>query len=95
MKKEAKLHAVVAPKQKKVNIMMGNKVIKVYKFKMDIPSKKVRKPIFVHDYGERCVSDRDYIVWREETEYDKPTMDSIRDKSLAYYNSHNQLIDKL
>lgn len=50
-KSQSKLHAVVCPKQKKVKIMVGNKVVKTYNFKMDIPLKKVTRSIFVHDYS--------------------------------------------
>lgn len=84
-----KLHAVVCPKQKKVKIMIGHKVVKTYNFKMDIPSKRVKRCVFVHDYSVWSVADRDSIEWREDTVYDSDVMQSVRDKALQYYKTYN------
>lgn len=89
-KKEPKLQAIVAPKQKKVKIMLGSKILKVYNFKMDIPNKRVQRIVFVHDYNEWCVADRDYSRVQDDLEWDKETIEQIQTKSLEYYNNHKQ-----
>jgi hypothetical protein len=84
------LHAVVAPKQKKVKIMFGSKLLKVYNFQIDVPSKRVQKEFEGHDYGAWSVSDRDYTYTKEVVEWDAETINKIANDALEYYKQNDQ-----
>lgn len=89
MSNKVKLRAIVCPKQKKVKIMEGGRLIKTYTFKMDIPFKKVQRAVFVHDYGERCVADRDSVHFQDDVEWDKNIIQSIADRALNHHHKLN------
>lgn len=82
---EPTIEAIVAPKQKKVIIKLGKKVLKVYNFKQDIPFQIVEKEFHGYDYGEWCVSERDFTYKKQVKEYDKSVIEEIRLKSLEHY----------
>lgn len=81
----------VAPKKKKVKIFFRNKLIKTYNFKMDVPSRKVKKEFEGHDYSNWCVSERDYTYTREVIKYDQKVINEIGQKALDHHKKLNQL----
>lgn len=83
-----KIHAVVAPRKKIVNIMLGKKILKVYRFSRDVPSTKVMKEVHGYDYGAWSVSDRDFTYTKEVTVWDNDVMNEIAEKTLEIY--HNE-----
>lgn len=94
--KENEWWYVVAPKQKKVKIMFGRKLMKTYSFQMDVPSRKVEKEFEYYDYGEWCVSARAGTYKKEVINYDEKVMNEIGQRALEYYlqNEQNPLTTK-
>ena len=91
-KKPKILHAVVAPVKKQVYIFLGKKLLKKYRCKRDIPSKKVMKEFEGYDYGCWTVSDRGYTYEKEVTEWDNEVMTEIRTEALRIYKEENKHI---
>lgn len=80
------LRAIVAPKKKKVKIMMGDTLLKEYNFKIDVPFKRVLKQFYGYDYGAFSVSERDYAYTKEVVEWDVETIKKIEQDALSFYN---------
>lgn len=84
-KKISLIHAVVAPVKKEVHIFNGNKLLKKYSFKTDIPFTYEDREFDGYDYGEWSVSDRGYTYTRRVKVWDKKIMEEIRFKTLAIF----------
>lgn len=83
------IKVVVAPKQKLVRIMSGRKILKTYRFQMDIPFKMVEIECEGYNYSEWCVSERAYTYKKKIREYDQSVIKDIETKTLELYNSQN------
>jgi len=82
------IEAIVAPRQKRVYIKLGKKLLKVYNFKQDVPFTIEIKQFHGYDYGEWCVSERDYTYEREVKVWDKSVMEEIKVKALNHYKNN-------
>lgn len=91
LNRDPKIHAVVAPVKKIVYIFIGNKEVKRYRFKMDIPFKIVTKTRHGYDWGTWSVADRDYTYEVDVKEFDPQIMSEVREKALIHYKSKQTL----
>lgn len=89
---EGKVIVVVCPKQKLVKIFervnkRKNKLVQTYRFNEDIP--KIKKLVQVEHYNHSIwsVADRSWTEDKEINVYDENVIQSIKERTLQYYNT--------